>query len=113
MFRLTDLGGSFRLVVIGTAPRPARGIETAAVALRTTSGELVTTGFPANRVPHVTVATNDRTPARESNAVLGEGYEPVTDGPELVAKLQTVSVPATGSRRAHPGMDRRHTSARM
>ncbi len=95
-FSAGDLGRAFRLVVTGTALRPARGIEAVVVALRRGDGPPLHAGFSANRVPHVTVATDARTPSRESNTVLAEGYDPVSDGPELVARLQVV-LPETGS----------------
>lgn len=94
-FSAADLGRVFRLVVTGMALRPARGIEAVVVALRHGDGSLLHAGFSANRVPHVTVATDGCTPSRKSNTVLAEGYDPISEGPELVVRLQVV-LPETG-----------------
>jgi hypothetical protein len=86
-FSETDLGKPFRLKVIGFATRDDGGIQAAPVALVGHDGQLQLQGFSTNPIPHITVATDGKAEAVESNALLAKGFSPL-DGPYLDATLQ-------------------------
>ena len=86
-FCATDVGKSFKLKVIGFGR--SANIEAVAVAL-IVDGTLVTEGITNNKVPHVTVSTDDVTKPFASNALLEAGFDTVTDGLELDCTLEHV-----------------------
>jgi hypothetical protein len=85
-FSPSDLGARFHLRVRGFATRADGGVQAAVVALVLAGGRVVGEGFSANRVPHVTVATDGACEAAAANALLEAGFEAI-DGPLLEATL--------------------------
>jgi 2,4-dienoyl-CoA reductase-like NADH-dependent reductase (Old Yellow Enzyme family) len=83
-FTAADLGSPFRLKVRGLA-RSAR-VEAVVVSLVLPDGRVIDEGFSANRVPHVTVATDGASEPFLANALLEAGFEAI-DGPVLDATL--------------------------
>lgn len=86
VFSPSDLGKRFRLAVRGFATRSDGGVQAAVVALVLDDGRRIDEGFSANRVPHVTVATDGMAEPAEANALLEAGFEAI-DGPVVEAKL--------------------------
>jgi len=84
-----DLGKEFQLRVTGYAIRGDRRIEAVAVELLDADGDPIQSPFSTNRVPHVTLATDGRTPPVASNALLEEGFA-ATDGLVLSCTLMHV-----------------------
>jgi len=85
-FTAADLGKTFTLRVIGHKTREDGGIQAAAVALVGPEGYLREQGISANKVAHVTIATDGKTSAVEANALLESGFQRI-DGPTLTATL--------------------------
>jgi hypothetical protein len=85
-FTPADLGARFHLRVRGFATRADEGVQAAVVALVLADGRVVEEGFSANRVPHVTVATDGVCEPSAANALLEAGFDAL-DGPVLEATL--------------------------
>lgn len=94
------LGKEFRLRVKGHALRGDSGIEAVAVELVGDDDTVIADNFSTNRVPHVTIATDGRAKASESNALLEAGYTAI-DGPVVGCTLMHVP-PQDESLRRHP-----------
>jgi hypothetical protein len=86
IFAASAIGERFRLRVRGLATRADGGVQAAVVALILADGREIEAGFTANRVPHVTVATDGRTEPAAANALLEAGFAPAS-GPILWATL--------------------------
>ena len=89
-FVASDVGGAFALRVVGFKTRDDNGIQAVAVVL-VRDGVVMSAGFSANAVPHITVALNpDLAKPVESNALLASGFDEISNGLELTATLQHV-----------------------